>query len=318
MHPQSLKAVIGSGLLSFPVTPFDAELLFDRDAYASHVNWLSGYPAAALFAAGGTGEFFSLTPEEIPLVVSVAKDAAGKMPIIGGCGYGTAMAVQIAKSLEKAGADGILLLPHYLITAEQEGLFQHVKRVCDAVGIGVIVYNRDNSILSQATIARLADACPNLIGYKDGVGNVEAVTMITATMGDRLTYVGGMPTHEGYAAAYFGAGVSTYSSAVFNFVPELALTFFDALRRSDKAVTDRILEEFFIPFGAIRDRRKGYPISIIKAGLRAIGRDPGPVRPPLTDLDASEMDMLAAVIETSKKLIAMTSSKTGEATRIEY
>jgi len=308
MDPQALKSVVGSGLLSFPVTAFDADLQFDRDAYVSHVNWLSTYPAAALFAAGGTGEFFSLTPEEIPLVVSTAKQAAGNTPIIGGCGYGTALAVQIARSLEKAGADGILLLPHYLIAAEQEGLYRHVKSVCDAVGIGVIVYNRDNSILTHATIARLAEACPNLIGYKDGVGNVEAVTMITATMGDRLTYVGGMPTHEGYASAYFGAGVTTYSSAVFNFVPDLALTFFDALRRSDTALCNRILAEFFIPFGAIRDRRKGYPVSIIKAGLRAIGRNAGPVRPPLTDLDAEEMSMLSAVIETSKTLVAASSA----------
>lgn len=302
MTPQSLKHIVGSGLLSFPVTTFDAQLQFDPEAYANHVGWLSGYPAAALFAAGGTGEFFSLTPEEIPVVVKVAKEAAGKTPIIGGCGYGTAMAVAIAKSLEQAGADGLLLLPHYLIAAEQEGLFAHVKAVCDAVGIGVIVYNRDNSILTLSTIERLAAACPNLIGYKDGVGNVEAVAMITATMGERLTYVGGMPTHEGYAAAFFGAGVSTYSSAVFNFVPELSLLFFEAVRRGDGEVTRRLLTEFFRPFGEIRNRRKGYPVSIIKAGLRVVGRDPGPVRPPLTELDAKEMEQLARVIAHGQEL----------------
>lgn len=303
MTPHSLKAAVGSGLLSFPVTAFDEDLQFDADAYARHVEWLSGYPAAALFAAGGTGEFFSLTSEEVASVVRVAKEAAGKTPIIAGCGYGTAIAVQLARSLEKAGADGILLLPHYLIAAEQEGLFHHIKAVCDAVEIGVIVYNRDNSILVHDTIARLADACPNLVGYKDGVGNVEAVTMITATMGDRLTYVGGMPTHEGYAAAYYGAGVSTYSSAVFNFVPELALTFFDAVRRGDRSVTDRILAEFFIPFGEIRNRRKGYPVSIIKAGVKVIGRGCGSVRPPLTDLDADEIKLLAQLIERSRDLV---------------
>ena len=304
MNPQSLKTAIGSGLLSFPVTPFDDQLQFNPTAYADHVGWLSSYPAAALFAAGGTGEFFSLTPQEVPTVVRTAKAAAGRTPIIAGCGYGTAMAVELARSLEQAGADGILLLPHYLIFAEQEGLFRHVKAVCDAVGIGVIVYNRDNSILTAQTIARLAEACPNLIGYKDGVGNVEAVTMITSLLGDRLTYVGGMPTHEGYAAAYFGAGVSTYSSAVFNFVPELALTFFDALQRGDTAVNARILQEFFVPFGELRNRRKGYAVSIIKAGLKVIGRDPGAVRPPLTDLDAGEVDRLARIVEASGSLLA--------------
>jgi 5-dehydro-4-deoxyglucarate dehydratase len=67
------------------------------------VNWLSGFGAATLFAAGGTGEFFSLMPEEIPQIVRIAKDAAGKTPIVSGFGYGT----DIAKSVEKAGADGI-------------------------------------------------------------------------------------------------------------------------------------------------------------------------------------------------------------------
>lgn len=302
MTPDTLKAAVGSGLLSFPVTAFDEDMRFAPDAYARHVNWLSAYPAAALFAAGGTGEFFSLTPAEVADVVRSAKQAAGATPIIGGCGYGTAIAVDLAKALERAGADGILLLPHYLVTAEQEGLFRHVKAVCDAVGIGVILYNRDNSIASHETIARLADACPNLIGYKDGVGNVEAVAMITATMGDRLTYVGGMPTHEGYAAAYFGAGVTTYSSAVFNFIPEFALAFFEAVRRGDRAATDRMLTEFFIPFGAIRNRRKGYPVSIIKAGVRLIGHGCGPVRPPLTDLTSEEAEQLAALVEKSRGL----------------
>ena len=139
MDPQTLKTVLGAGLLSFPVTPFDADGRFNADVYGDHVGWLSGYEAAALFAAGGTGEFFSLSPEEIPAIVRTAKAAAGNTPIISGCGYGTEMAISIAKAAEKAGADGILLLPHYLIDAPQAGLYQHVNAVCDSVGIGVRV-----------------------------------------------------------------------------------------------------------------------------------------------------------------------------------
>jgi 5-dehydro-4-deoxyglucarate dehydratase len=304
MHPDTLKSTIRSGLLSFPVTAFRDDLSFDRDSYTAHVNWLSGYDAAALFAAGGTGEFFSLAPSEVAEVVKAAKEAAGATPIIGGCGYGTALAIEIARSLERAGADGILLLPHYLIQAEQDGLFAHVKAVCDSVGIGVIVYNRDNSLLTAATLARLAEACPNLIGFKDGSGDIERVTAITTRLGDRLAYIGGMPTHEGFAAAYFGAGVHSYSSAVFNFVPELALRFYNALRAGDTATTGRILREFFYPFTEIRDRRKGYAVSMIKAGLKVIGRDPGPVRPPLTNLTDAEFAMLASVIEAGKALAA--------------
>ena len=119
METEQLKRVLGNGLLSFPVTHFDSDGKFNAASYAEHVNWLSGFDAATLFAAGGTGEFFSLTPEEIPEIVKVAKEAAGKTPIVSGCGYGTEIAASIARSVEKAGADGILLLPHYLIDAPQ-------------------------------------------------------------------------------------------------------------------------------------------------------------------------------------------------------
>lgn len=296
MKTEDLKRVLGAGLLSFPVTHFDTQGHFNAASYAEHVDWLSGFGAAALFAAGGTGEFFSLAPEEIPRIVRVAKEAAGKTPIVSGCGYGTTMAVSIASSVEKAGADGILLLPHYLIDAPQEGLYRHVKAVCQATGMGVMVYNRDNSVLQADTLARLCDECPNLVGFKDGTGDIGLVRQITAKMGDRLTYLGGMPTAELFAEAYLGAGFTTYSSAVFNFVPGLAMEFYRALRAGERAKCEAILLDFFYPFMAIRNRVKGYAVSAVKAGVRLQGFDAGPVRPPLQDLTTEETTMLETLI----------------------
>ena len=294
--PDEIKARIGSGLLSFPVTTFDAAGEFDAGKYREHVAWLADYPAAALLAAGGTGEFFSLSRGEIVEVIRTAKQAAGDLPIISGCGYGTRMAIEIAQDAEAAGADALLLLPHYLMRVPQEGIYNHVKAVCQSVSIGVIVYNRDNSQVTADTLERLAEACPNLIGFKDGSGDIATVREITTRLGDRLVFVGGMPTHELYAEAYDGAGVSTYSSAVFNFAPKAALAFYDALRAGDKAKMQAILTDFFYPYSRIRDRRPGYAVSIIKAGLRLIGRDPGPVRAPLTDLTDEEMEMLGPLV----------------------
>ncbi|MAZ33802.1 MAG: 5-dehydro-4-deoxyglucarate dehydratase [Thalassospira sp.] len=296
MHYQDLKTAIGAGLLSFPVTPFKADGSLDMDTYRTHVGWLAQYPAAALFAAGGTGEFFSLTPAEVVQTVRVAKEVAGDTPIIAGCGYGTAMAVELARECEEAGADGLLLLPQYLVGAKQEGLYERVKAVCNAVSIGVIVYNRDNSILSAETLSKLCDECPNLVGFKDGHGDIELVTRVCVTMGDRLSYIGGMPTAEVFAKAYKAAGVTTYSSAIFNFLPKQALEFYDALTADDDATMNRILTDFFYPYLAVRERGTGYAVSIVKAGMRVIGRDTGPVRSPLTDLSGEEHDMLADVI----------------------
>ncbi|WP_349294727.1 5-dehydro-4-deoxyglucarate dehydratase (plasmid) [Thioclava sp. 'Guangxiensis'] len=305
MTPQELKNALGSGLLSFPVTHFDAEGKFAPDSYKAHVDWLSNYDAPVLFAAGGTGEFFSLAPNEIPEIVAAAIEAAeGRSAIVSGCGYGTAMAKEIARSVEKVGGEGILLLPHYLIDAPQEGLYAHVKAVCDATAMGVMVYNRDNAVLQADTLARLCDACPNLVGFKDGTGDIGLVRQITAKMGDRLTYLGGMPTAELFAEAYLGAGFTTYSSAVFNFVPELAVEFYRALRAGERAVCERILNEFFYPFMAIRNRSKGYAVSAIKAGVRAQGFDAGAVRAPLKDLDNEEMAMMEALVAPYRRKMA--------------
>ncbi|WP_414902134.1 5-dehydro-4-deoxyglucarate dehydratase [Rhizobium cremeum] len=301
MEIEQLKQVLGDGLLSFPVTHFHGDGKFNPTSYAEHVNWLSGFEASVLFAAGGTGEFFSLTPEEIPAIVSVAKAAAGKTPIVSGCGYGTDIAASIARSVEKAGADGILLLPHYLIDAPQEGLFQHIKKVCQSTGMGVMVYNRDNSVLQADTLARLCDECPNLVGFKDGTGDIGLVRQITAKMGDRLTYLGGMPTAELFAEAYLGAGFTTYSSAVFNFVPGLAVEFYKALRAGERKKCEQILNDFFYPFMAIRNRDKGYAVSAIKAGVRLQGFDAGGVRPPLKDLTSEECSMMEALIDQHKR-----------------
>ncbi|MGV1778207.1 5-dehydro-4-deoxyglucarate dehydratase [Agrobacterium fabrum] len=301
MNPEQIKTALGSGLLSFPVTHFDAEGRFAADSYREHVEWLAGYKAPVLFAAGGTGEFFSLKPDEIPTIVATAKEVAGETAIVSGCGYGTEIAVDIARSVEKVGADGILLLPHYLIDAPQEGLYAHIKKVCQSVGIGVMVYNRDNSVLQADTLARLCDECPNLVGFKDGTGDIGLVRQITAKMGDRLMYLGGMPTAELFAEAYLGAGFTTYSSAVFNFVPGLANEFYAALRAGERATCERILVDFFYPFMAIRNRAKGYAVSAVKAGVRLQGFNAGPVRAPLKDLTNEEIGMLEALIGTHKR-----------------
>jgi 5-dehydro-4-deoxyglucarate dehydratase len=298
MTPTEMAQALGSGLLSFPVTHFrPGDLSFDEAAYRDNLNRLAGYDVAGLFAAGGTGEFFSLTPAEIERVVSAAvEETAGRTPVIAPTGQGTALAVELAQAAERAGADGLLLLPPYLVGSEQAGLTAHVEAVCRSTSLGVIVYNRANAQLNEHTLADLCERCPNLVGFKDGVGDVELMTRLFAQMGDRLTYVGGLPTAETFALPYLEMGVTTYSSAIFNFLPEWALNFYAAVRRRDREAVYAELRAFVLPYIAIRNRRRGYAVSIVKAGMTAVGRSAGPVRPPLTDLDAAEMQELTALI----------------------
>jgi len=297
MNPQELKHVLSSGLLSFPITDFDAEGNFRQSTYVERLEWLAPYGATALFAAGGTGEFFSLTHDEYSQVIGTAVDTcAGKVPILAGAGGPTRSAIAFAREAERLGAKGVLLLPHYLTEASQDGLVAHVEAVCKSVNIGVVVYNRAQCRLTPESLEKLADRCPNLIGFKDGIGDIELMVSIWRRMGDRFSYLGGLPTAEVYAAAYKALGVPVYSSAVFNFMPKLAMDFYHAIAQDDHATTNRLLDEFFLPYLAIRNRKAGYAVSIVKAGARLVGHDGGPVRAPLTDLTEEEHDMLHKLI----------------------
>jgi 5-dehydro-4-deoxyglucarate dehydratase len=296
-----MARTVGSGLLSFPVTHFDAEHRFVEGAYREHCAWMMEHDVAGLFAAGGTGEFFSLTPDEVGRVVKAAADeVGGRAPLLSGCGYGTAIAVDIARDVEKAGADGILLLPPYLTRAKQDGLAAHVEAVCKATNLGVIIYNRDNAIIEEDTLARLCERNSNLVGFKDGVGDVELMMRICAKLGDRLTYIGGLPTAETFAPAYLEMGVTTYSSAIFNFMPEWSLAFYAAVRARNTAAVMAALRDFVLPYIALRNRGRGYAVSIVKAGMDIVGRPAGPVRLPLLDLLPAERDELRALIDRAQ------------------
>lgn len=298
MQLDQLQHVLSHGLLSFPLTDFDAQGEFEPQGYARRLEWLMPYGATALFAAGGTGEFFSLTADEYPQIIArAAQVCSNSVPIIAGAGGPTRFAVQCAQAAEKAGAAGVLLLPHYLTEASQEGLAAHVEAVCRSTRLGVIVYNRGTCRLLPDTLARLADRCPNLIGFKDGIGDIELMVSIYQRMGDRFAYLGGLPTAEVYAAAYKALGTPVYSSAVFNFIPKTAMDFYAAVKGDDRATQDHLLKTFFLPYLAIRNKGAGYAVSIVKAGARIVGHSAGPVRPPLTELNASEEAALGQLIE---------------------
>jgi 5-dehydro-4-deoxyglucarate dehydratase len=297
MSPTDVARQLGGGLLSFPVTHFDAQHQFLEAPYREHCAWMLDHELAGLFAAGGTGEFFSLRPDEVGKVVRAAvAETAGKIPVIAGCGYGTAIATDLARDAEAAGADGLLLLPPYLTNATQEGLLAHIESVCKATSLAVIVYNRDNAIINEDTLEKLCDRNPNLVGFKDGVGDLELMMRVYARMGDRLTYIGGLPTAETFALPYLEMGVTTYSSAIFNFLPQWALSFYKAVRARDRETVMTGLRDFVLPYIALRNKGKGYAVSIVKAGMKAVGRDAGPVRQPLTDLTPAEFSELQGLI----------------------
>lgn len=290
------KRGIAEGVMAFPATAFTKDGALDEGGFAVHVADLARHRPTALVPAGGAGELFSLSPAEHQKLVRLAVAEAGGLPVVAGVGHGVAIASEMAQAAERDGAAALLVFPPYLIAAEQEGLLAYLQAVCRAVGISVIAYSRNNGILAPETAAKLAETCPNFVALKDGAGDFEALLALRRLAGDRLAIINGVPTAEIIASQCFAAGIRSYSSAVFSFLPEFALGYYRAVRDGDRAEVDRLLNAFYVPVTAIRARRRGYAVSIVKAGLSLVGRSVGPVRPPLVELAAGDLDELAALI----------------------
>jgi 5-dehydro-4-deoxyglucarate dehydratase len=308
-----LKRRIAEGVLAFPATPFEPGGAVDLDIYAAQLGELASYRPAAMVVAGGAGELFALSVAEQGAIVQRSAEVVSDIPIIAGVGFGVAIACEMARASEHAGASALLLFPPYLVGSEQAGLARYVEAVCRSTAIGVIVYSRGNGVLSPDTSLRLADACPNLVAVKDGTGDFEAMTVLKHRVGDRLTLINGVPTAEMIARQCFSLGIRSYTSAVFTFLPALAMRYFKALREGDEVTVDRLLRQFYIPLSEIRSRRQGYAVSIVKAGLRIVGRPAGPVRPPLVELSPADERDLAALIERAPDVLAESASPAGKA-----
>lgn len=300
--PEELPSRI-QGLLSFPVSPMTGARGIDVQRFREHLHYLIAAKAGTLFVCGGTGEFFSLSLDEYRTLVRAAvEEVGGRLPVVAGVGYGGGLAREFATAAEAAGADGLLAMPPYLLQAEQRGLYDHYRAVASSTRLGIILYQRDNALFDPETVARLA-AIPNIVGFKDGHGDVERLLRIRLSSGERLLLMNGMPTAELSVPALAGAGVRHYSSAVFNFVPEIASAFYRAAEAGDATETDRLLDGFYHPFARLREQVRGYAVALIKAGLKVRDRPVGPVRPPLLDVSKEHEAELEAIIERGLSLV---------------
>lgn len=306
--PLAARLTGGRGPLFFPVTAYGPDGGIDLAAFRAHVRAGVDAGAAAVFACCGTGEFHALSPEEFRLCVRAAvEESAGRVPVLAGTGHGTALAIAYARAAEEEGADGLLAMPPYLVVADQPGLIRHYTELAAATSLDVIVYQRDNAVFAPDTVVALSRV-ERIIGLKDGLGDLDLMQRIvsavrTAEPGRDFLYFNGLPTAELTGLAYRGIGIGLYSSAVFAFAPDIALAFHRALTTGDDKTVNRLLDGFFVPLVELRNRGRGYAVSLVKAGVRLGGLDVGEVRPPLCEPTAAHTEALAALVAHGRTLL---------------
>ena len=285
------------GVLGFPVTPFTKDLSVDLDALAANVVEMAGYPFCALVAARGIGEIYSLTPDEIVEVVRVTvTSAAGKMPVVAGVGFNASIGADLARRLEKAGADCLMVLPPYYTHAPEQGLLAYYRAIAGASGLPLMIYSRDWAVFTPQQVARLADEIPTLELWKDAQGDTRKFQRIMQHVGDRLAWLGGQGDDS--VPAYFAIGVQGYTSSISNIAPQLSLMLAEAGAAGDFARLAALLEKYVHPLFAIRERKRGYEVAVMKQAMEILGRHAGPVRPPLADCEARDIEDIRALMET--------------------
>jgi 5-dehydro-4-deoxyglucarate dehydratase len=231
---------------------------------------------------------------------------AGRIPVIGGCGYGTALATWYARAAEQAGADGLLVLPPTGVDGSQQGLLRHYTALAESTDLDLILYQRDTTVFAPETVVRLAEV-PNIVGFKDGRGDLDLMLRIVSAVrasGQRdFQYFNGMPTAEATQQAYRAIGVPLYSSAVFCFAPDIALSFYRALAAEDRKTVDTLVDVFFRPYVELRRVRPGYAVSLVKAATRAVGHPVGQVRAPLDEPAPEHVAELLALVDRAREAL---------------
>jgi len=303
MSPARLRDAL-TGVIGFPVTPFRTDLSLDLDALRQNVRAMLEHPLAAIVAAGGTGELYSLTPSEhLEVVQLIVEEARGKLPVIAGTGFNTAMGIELARQGAAAGASGILAFPPYYPGAEEEGLLKYYAALGSATPLGLLIYSRDWFHPSAAAVERIAATIPTLIAWKDGQGDIRRLQMIRERVGDRLRWIGG--AGDDMVPAYYAMGIRAFTSSIANVSPQLALQLHDAGTRGDSAALQRMMTDYVVPLYAMRARRKGHEVTVMKELMTMLGLAGGAVRPPLVPLHANEIEELRATLPLWQKVAGL-------------
>ena len=295
MGPEQLRSKL-PGVIAFPVTPFDADLSLDLPGLRKNIRALMSHPVSAVVAAGGTGEMYSLSPSEhLAVVKAITEEVAGRVPVVCGTGFNRQIGIELAVHSAAVGANAILALPPYYPSADDLGLVDYYAAIGAATPLPLLVYSRDWVNPTAAWVEHLAQRVPTLFAWKDGQGDIRRFQQIIKQVGDRLYWIGGVG--DDCVPGYYSIGIRTYTSSIATFAPKLSVQLHELASASNFNDLACLMREYVIPLYALRSRRKGYEVTVMKEIMNQLGMAAGPVRPPLPQLRTEEKAEIARLIE---------------------
>ena len=276
-------------LLTAMVTPFAQDGSLDVEGAAKLATYLVDEQRNdALVISGTTGESPTTTDGEKELLLRVVLDAVGdRARIVAGVGTNnTAHTIELAQAAEKVGAHGVLVVTPYYNKPPQAGVERHFRAVADAVGLPMMVYDiphRAGTAIATETMCRLAEH-ERIVAVKDAKGDLTASSWVLCRTG--LAYYSGDDAATLPLLAVGGVGLVGTST---HFTGPIAKDMIEAFERGDNRTAIELHRRALPLFTGIF-RAPG--TMLVKAGLRARALPAGPVRSPLVDASAAELDQL--------------------------
>ncbi|MDQ6674307.1 MAG: dihydrodipicolinate synthase family protein [Chloroflexota bacterium] len=297
---EAVKAQL-RGPIAFPITPYAADGSVDLGSVARNAAWLPEHGICALVAPSGTGEIFALSPDECAAVTTATVQAvAGRVPVIASVGFNARIGADLAARAEATGADAVLVMPPYYAAPDPRGLLEYYRQIAAATSLGVLPYARDAAAFTPELVEELARLVPNLIAFKDGRGDVRLFQRLrehtVERMGaDRLLWLAGVG--DDLVAAYFAAGAEGFTSSLACFWPEASAELYRLVSSGDFAGVRHYHERVVRPFYELRQRGRGFEVSVMKAAMELLGHPAGPVRPPLGSVSARDRADLQSILQ---------------------
>jgi 4-hydroxy-tetrahydrodipicolinate synthase len=275
-------------VVAIPVTPFDEAGGLDEKAYATILDRLLDGGIDALTPNGNTGEFYSLTPDELQqLVVLTVERVGDRALVMPGVGHDVATAAAMAAAVAAIGAPAVMVhQPVHPYKSIDGWIAYHQAIAAAAPDLGLVAYVRDPNLTADA-LARLADSVPALIGVKYAVPDPFGLPAAIAAVGaGRLAWICGLA--ERWAPFTWIAGARGFTSGLANVAPELSMALLHALR--DNRIGDAMaLWQQMMPMEQLRARRQdANNVSALKEALAQLGLCGAGVRPPISELEADE------------------------------